>query len=157
MFHTVERIFLRMLLGWALLSMVLGGIGLLAHAVGSGTSRGEAFLGALALQFLAWGAINAALAGWALRQLARRERAPLPAERQLAERERSIRVLRLNAGLDLLWLAIGVALLLLPALLPDHAATLVGHGVGVVLQGGFLLLFDRLFARRLQPLLHVKD
>lgn len=157
MFLVIERLFLRLLIGWALLSIALGGVGLVVGALGEARSGGEAFLGALSLQFLVWGLINATLAGLGLRQVARREDVPLPVENELARRERAVRVLRLNAGLDLLWLSIGVALLLLAWPLREQAATLVGHGVGVVLQGGFLLVFDRLFARRLRSVLHVKD
>lgn len=157
MFQTIERIFLRLLLGWALLSMTLGGIGLVGSSVSSTPRAGHAFLGALSLQFLIWGAINAALSGVALRGVARREAHPLPTDQELAQRERTIRILSLNIKLDLLWITIGVALLLLALVFPESMASLLGHGLGVVLQGGFLLLFDRLFARRLRGVLHVED
>jgi hypothetical protein len=156
-FQSIERIFLRLLLGWALLSIALGGVGLVGSSVSSDPQAGHAFLGAMGLQFLIWGAINAALAGLALRGVARRETRPLPWEDERAQRDRSVRILSLNAKLDLLWIAIGVALLLCAIPFANHAPTLLGHGVGVVLQGGFLLIFDRLFARRLRSVIDVKD
>jgi hypothetical protein len=148
MFHAIERIFLRVLLVWALLSMVLGIVGL-QSARADAPTEGQQFLGAFSMQFLIWGAIDAALAGLGLRGVARREASALPVDDEFRRRDRAIGVLRFNAKLDVLWIAIGAALLLLAIPFPGGRGPLLGHGLGVILQGGFLIVFDLVFARRL--------
>ncbi len=77
-----------------------------------------------------WGLVNGGIAYWAWT-------APEPEPSLLA------RLLWLNAGLDLLYLALGVFLWTRPRPL------LKGYGLAVLVQGGFLLLFDLGHALRL--------
>jgi hypothetical protein len=72
-----------------------------------------------------------------------------------------LKTLKFNHKLNLLWISIGVGLgaLAIGSALrgsePAQVASLVGHCLGVLLQGGFLLLFDRRFEgglRQLPPL-----
>jgi hypothetical protein len=67
------------------------------------------------------------------------------AARAGAERRRLRRLLRLNAVLDVGYVAVGVGLLL-----AWRTEAGVGHGWGVVVQGGFLLVFDAVHAWRLR-------
>lgn len=92
------------------------------------------------LQQFVWGAIDGGLALWGLDTLPGRARKPLD---EGAERAALQRLLALNAGLDVGYLALGAALAREPALL--------GHGLGVIVQGGFLLAFDSWHAWHLGP------
>ena len=125
-------------LGWWSLASVLVGAALLLTP--------ERTFGALApvafgfgLQCLLWGAIDGVIASIGAFDLRRRHAAGEPhdaaATRAFGRRLR--RLLRLNAGLDVLYVAVGLALLALWRT-PEG----LGHGLGVVVQGGFLLVFD---------------
>jgi hypothetical protein len=89
-------------------------------------------------QFTAWGTIDGAiaLAGWALAR--RRQRGPGEPE-SLQETQQLQRLLLVNAGLDVLYVAGGAAILLGRG---RTDATWRGRGLGVLIQGGFLLGFD---------------
>lgn len=115
-----------------------------AGAIALGAAAGAApesavTLRALAWQFGLWGAIDGAIAAFGerdrRRRLARGEGADAGATRAFAARLR--RLLRLNAALDVAYVAVGVALLL-----AWRTPAGLGHGLGVLVQGGFLLLFD---------------
>lgn len=105
---------------------------------------GGPFLRGFGVQFLIWGAIDTAIAIGGrvdLRRARRRTGADAP-EVRAARRRRLTRLLRINAGLDLLYVGAGVLVLLLV-----DGPTATGHGVGVIVQGGFLLGFDAWHAR----------
>ena len=57
------------------------------------------------------------------------------------------RTLLVNAGLDVLYVVGGVIILL--TLTAELAR---GNGVGIIIQGGFLLLFDTFYALQVQRL-----
>lgn len=127
----------RQLAAWAAVSLATGVLLVLV---------GTPFWRAVGVQFLVWGAIDGAIAaaGWRDgRRIARSGD-----DRDVAESERHRRRLRrlllVNVGLDMLYLAIGTALLGF-----DAGPVRAGHGVGVIVQGGFLLLFDAWHAARL--------
>jgi hypothetical protein len=150
-FHWIERIFLRLLVVWGLFGMV-SGAALVWPAWGVAEPKpGEAFAAAMGVQFFIWGAIDAALAGFGLRGIAKRELKPGPDADERARREKAVRFVRLNTKLDVGYVLIGVGLLVWAAFAAtaNGRAVLLGHGAGVIVQGGFLLLFDYLFARRL--------
>ncbi len=112
------------LLGWSVLSG-LAGLGLWAG--------GGPFWRGFGLQAMAWGLIDGVIAYFGLRGARRRARTPEAEARFLR------RVLWINAGLDVVYIAAGAALALtLGAADPEWR----GHGWGVVVQGAFLLLFD---------------
>ena len=124
---------------WAVASVVLGGA-LLAFADG-------AALRAFGLQFLVWGAIDGAIAiagAIALRRAHARGAVADP-QRAAPERRRLRRLLWINAGLDVVYVA---AALLVLALWRTPEG--VGHGLGILIQGRFLLVFDVVHARRLR-------
>lgn len=137
----------RQLFGWAAASMIVA----LALALRDPTP----FTAAVALQFAVWGAIDAAIAGAGLRAHARKVGAGAAASRDAseAERRRTRRLLLLNAGLDVGYLAVAAAL----ATIGDPSDARRGHALGVAIQGGFLLLFDAGHAAALARPLRAPD
>ncbi len=127
-----QEILLSHLLAWSRLSLV-GGLSLL---------RAEAFWRGIGLQAIGWGLIDEAIAmigHWSVY----RRRAALPdpaAPAVLAQESRKLRrLLWLNAGLDVLYMLGGLTLV------RTRGATdrgWRGHGWGIIIQGGFLFLFD---------------
>jgi hypothetical protein len=127
----------RQLALWALLSVVAGG--LLAWTAAAVAGELAVTLRAIALQFVVWGVIDGAIAAFGerdrRRRIARGEASDPRATQAFGARLR--RLLRLNAGLDLVYVAVGVALLV-----AWRTPAGLGHGLGVLVQGGFLLAFD---------------
>lgn len=126
----------RRLVLWAAVS-VLAGLPLVAF--------GDPFWRGVGTQALVWGAIDGLIGLVGIRGAARDRRAgrgdpdaPLRAARKLR------RLLLLNGGLDVLYVAGGLALATVVA---DGDPFTAGSGWGVVVQGGFLLVFDLLHAR----------
>jgi hypothetical protein len=67
--------------------------------------------------------------------------------RQTLEEYRSFtRLLLINAGLDVLYITGGLLLYLKGGSSEKHGTRLSGYGVSLILQGGFLLLFDTVLA-----------
>ena len=136
-----ERAHLVRLLVWGVGSVVAGGAILVALlAVGrrraaGGAVRASPLVTHFAVQTAAWGAIDLALAALAWRGLAMRD-----ADAAL----RLDRMLWLNVGLDVGYVAVGVTLALTGWLLGRRLGA-VGAGVGVVVQGAALLVLDAKF------------
>jgi len=131
------RVVGRQLTAWALASVTAGAVLLVvAGAVPEGTA---ATLWALAIQFIVWGAIDGGIAAFGegdrRRRVARGEADDAGATAAFGARLR--RLLRINAGLDVVYLLVGVALLL-----AWRTPEGLGHGLGVLIQGGFLLVLD---------------
>jgi hypothetical protein len=107
----------------------------------------SAYLRQFGMQAVAWGVIDAVLA------ITGRRSALLNAERSFAgdlsdakeheEAEKFRRILLINAGLDVVYITVGMATALRYADQPGRRG--LGHGVAV--QGLFLLIFDTLLAR----------
>lgn len=139
----------RQLRAWALGSVLIGAA-LIGAAVGTGVlSEGwDRIALGFGVQCLVWGAIDGVIAWFGGRDLRRRlaagERGDPAAARPFAHRLR--RLLLVNAGLDVLYVAAGVALIVLWRT-PDG----LGHGLGVLVQGGFLLAFDVWHGARVGP------
>ncbi len=127
----------RQLAAWAAASL---GTGVLLVFVGA------PFWRAVGVQFLVWGAIDGAIAGAGWRDRRRLARSGVDRDQADSERHRRRlrRLLLVNVGLDVLYLAIGTALLGF-----DAGPVRAGHGVGVIVQGGFLFVFDAWHAARL--------
>jgi hypothetical protein len=125
------------LAAWALLSLALAAVSW--WVAGGAGADVAATLRAVALQFAVWGAIDGAIAAFGerdrRRRLSRAEDRDAGASVAFAARLR--RLLRLNAVLDVGYVAVGVALLL-----AWRTPEGLGHGLGVLIQGGFLLAFD---------------
>ncbi len=127
----------RHLLVWSALS-IIGGSFLLFLAP---------FWRGVGVQGLVWGAIDAAIAGFGLTQLRRKRRRPdaNTSETLLREARSLRRTLLINAGLDVLYVVGGV--IVLTNLTTEFAR---GNGVGIIVQGGSLLVFDTFYAFRVQ-------
>lgn len=124
---------------WALASVALGAALLLAQALAWLPGDLAPVARGFGIQCLAWGAIDGAIARLGTRDLRRRraagEHTDAGGSHAFAARLRKL--LRLNAGLDVVYVLTGVALVLLWRT-PEG----LGHGLGVMVQGGFLLAFD---------------
>lgn len=125
----------RRLLLWSALS-IAAGIGLLIF--------GDPFWRGFGLQALVWGAIDAAIALFGQRAAARRRAGGPHGPEALAREARNLRrLLWINTGLDVLYVAGGIVLLYTLAVQNPFAA---GNGWGIIVQGGFLFFFDLLHA-----------
>lgn len=132
---TLEHRIGRQLLAWGAGSVVLGAL-LAALPLGG-------IVAGVGVQFVVWGAIDAAIAVFGARSLRRKlERGADPR----AEARSLRRILLINAGLDVLYVAAGIGVLIW-----TDGAFATGNGVGVIVQGGFLLLFDAWHAFRSLP------
>lgn len=133
-----QRLISRALLTWSALSAGLG-VGL---RLGGGP-----FARGVSDQFLGWPVINAGIALFGAFSAARRERtlpdATTP-ERRQREALNLRRLLRINAALDVGYMAGGLAMMLRPG----GGARAKGTGLGILLQGAFLFLFDTILSFR---------
>lgn len=138
---------------------ILASVAVVSIAVGAMMflidGRAKPFWNGVAWQFVTWGAIDAVFAGTGLLYSYRvtgRPPCPQAEADEFAAAEKLLRSLHFNEKLNWLWLATGVALLVWAAV--AHSLSLAGHGAGVVIQGGFLFLFDRVFTARFEKLLY---
>jgi Family of unknown function (DUF6992) len=134
---------------WGAGSVVAGvGLGIAGQASGSRSLR------AFGAQNGAWGAVDLGIATFG--ELRRRGRLatvedPYGPATQEAERRSLRRVLLVNAGLDVGYLAGATAGLVWSGLRGSGAGDPVaGHSAAVLIQGAFLLGFDTLHARALR-------
>jgi hypothetical protein len=129
------------LLIWSLLSMMVGSL--------LQISRKRFFRG-LGQQFAAWGFIDALIAVFGNRAAQNRylqHADPLASEVTASETSKLRKILWINAGLDVGYVAGGTAL----ALTKGKTDTgWRGHGIGVIIQGGFLFFFDLFHALKLR-------
>jgi hypothetical protein len=133
-----QRFVSRALLAWSALS---AGFGVAVRLGGTPFTRG------ISDQFLGWPVINAGIALFGAFSAARRERslpdAATPARRQREARNLR-RLLRINAALDIGYMAGGLAMILRPGSGPRARGT----GLGILLQGAFLFIFDTILSFR---------
>ncbi len=124
----------RRLLLWSTLSIVAGAIMLLA---------GDApWWRGFGLQAVVWGAIDAGIALFGQRASQKRQASAPPGPETTAREARNLRrLLWINTGLDVLYVAGGLLLVSTRGQSDPFAA---GTGWGIVLQGGFLFVFDLL-------------
>jgi hypothetical protein len=134
--YNAERIELNtwgmvVLLGWAVANLGVGTVGsLTTHGRTRYLHQGNA----------AWNVVNLAIAGFALYGLRSEDPAALNAAATLAKAHQLEWILWLNSGLDLAYLASGAWLW--ERGLRRDSPRWVGYGQALILQGGFLLLFD---------------
>ena len=102
---------------------------------------------ALGLQFVVWGSIDLVIALVGLRDAARKKQAGVFDALESCERERrrTARLLWINAGLDVGYVLVGAWLAS-----GDASPVRMGHAIGVLVQGGFLLVFDVVHGVRLR-------
>ena len=133
----LQRRISHQLLVWSALSIVVGALLLFAAPFWRGVG----------VQALVWGAIDAAIAGFGLLTLRRKLKRP-DADRPdmlLKETRNLRRLLLVNAGLDVLYIVAGVVVVSTFA-----TGFARGNGVGIIVQGGFLLLFDTFYALQVE-------
>jgi hypothetical protein len=128
----------RHLLLWSALSM-LGGALLILFLT--------PFWRGVGVQSVVWGVIDAGIALFGLYTMRRKRFHPEANTPQVLRREaRALRrLLLVNVGLDVFYVVAGVVVLLTFDTPFAH-----GNGVGVLIQGGFLLLFDAFYATRVK-------
>lgn len=122
------------LLTWSVLSLLVGALLQVPAAP---------FWRAFGQQAMGWGAIDAAIALFGRRGLNKKLVQEYAAEKQEQDVRMLRRVLWVNAGLDVLYVAGGINLMRTRG---RDDARMRGHGAGVVVQGAFLLLFDLVHA-----------
>jgi hypothetical protein len=132
-FFHFQHTALGLLWRWGLASVALGSLALF--------SRNRA-LRQVGVQWLAWGAIEAALARAGQRAAMRHIHAGAEDEARHARRFRA--VLLAGAALDFVYVAAGLMLFRQAA----GRSQRVGAGLGVLIQGLFLLVYDSLLALR---------
>lgn len=122
----------RGLIRWALLS-ILSGAAMLW--------RGSAFLRGVGEQFVGWGGVNLAIAIFGLVGARRRAQDPETMQPDALERERTrlVRLLWINAALDVLYILGGRRAMIAKGAQDERWR---GRGLGIMIQGGFLLFFD---------------
>lgn len=140
-FYGYQQRRMSLLLGWGLFSIVAG---LLAQR------NPRAFWKQFGLQALTWGAIDAALALFGLNGANKKEErfalGELGARDEAKEARGFYRILLINTGLDVLYIAGGAWLLQRFKGRDDRQ----GMGVGVMVQGVWLLLFDGLVSQEVR-------
>ncbi|HKJ38309.1 MAG TPA: hypothetical protein VJ972_06010 [Anaerolineales bacterium] len=100
------------------------------------------FLRGLGIQFFAWGVIDGAIAVFGARASAKKKRNVQETERAESEANDArwlSRILWINTGLDVLYILGGLWLM---QTWGANNPIWQGHGVGIIVQGGFLFLFD---------------
>jgi Na+/H+ antiporter NhaC len=136
----VRRQMTHLLLAFSVASVVIGAIILAAIH--------EPWVRAIGWQFAIWGAIALVFAWMGVRQSRRAARGEVD---DLAEAKQLAKTLRISDKTNWVWVLIGLVLVVL-GLIGTMNPVLIAHGVGVLIQGGFLLIYDRVFMYRLQAL-----
>jgi len=135
-----ERAHLLRLLAWGAASVIAGSA--IVALLAARRARSP-LLAHFAFQTAAWGAIDMVLGGLAWRGLAMRD---------AAGAQRLDRLLWLNTGLDIGYVAVGVTLAVAGWTLGRRLGA-VGAGIGVVVQGIALLALDAMFIAVLNRLI----
>lgn len=131
------------LLAWSALSVAISTLALFSASP---------FLRGLCIQFFAWGIVDAAIAFFGAKASAKKRLKITGSDRGEKEAEESRwleKVLWVNTGLDVLYVIGGVWLM---QGWGAESPLWRGHGLGVVIQGGFLFFFDCFHAFALRNL-----
>lgn len=130
----------RRLAAWSVFSILAG----------AWMTWGTEFWRGMGIQFLAWGGIDLAIAFFGAVGTKKRKAKRTSEElisTQPAERANLAKILWINTGLDILYVAGGIALTLT---LGASAPFWQGSGWGIIFQGGFLFFFDLFHALKLR-------
>jgi hypothetical protein len=138
-FLALERSHLLRLAAWGAACLLLGTLLAATLLVRRGRGGESPLLKHFAIQTAAWGAVDLAFAAAGWRSLRLRDHAAAASLERL---------LWLNLGLDVGYVAVGATLALTAWLLGRRLGP-VGAGLGIVLQGLALLALDALFAARI--------
>jgi hypothetical protein len=118
---------------WALVNIATGSIG---WADGSGANRYFHQMN------LFWNVVNISIAGFALINNYRTDFLAMGADELLDRHLKIERLYLINAGLDILYIGTGALLSHLSKYREKNSALLKGYGNSIMLQGGFLFIFD---------------
>ncbi|MGC8785351.1 MAG: DUF6992 family protein [Armatimonadota bacterium] len=128
-----QNLLLRLSL-WSVVSVFSGGILALL-------SPSSSFWAAFGGMNAAWGMVNLLIASLGLYGVMKKMRTGIVDETR--EKHRLQRLLVVNAGLDVIYIAVGVAMAT-----AGKTPLWQGFGWGIILQGGFLFLFDTFYYYR---------
>lgn len=135
--RAVRRQMTLVLLAFSLASVGIG------CAILAGT--GEPWVRAIGWQFAIWGLIDLIFAWLGVGQFRRAERGEAD---DIAEATKLARTLRTSDKMNWFWVLIGMTLIGAGV----GNMVVIAHGIGVLIQGGFLLFYDRAFMYRLKRL-----
>lgn len=117
--------------GWAISNMAVSGLG---WAVTSGRARHFHEMN------VAWGSVNLLISGLGYRSAARKDPNAYTLSETVREQQNFQKLLLFNAGLDLGYMAFGAYLW--ERGIGTNNRRSVGYGQSIMLQGGFLFVFD---------------
>jgi hypothetical protein len=126
----------RVLALWGVSNVAAGGIGYFAAR----RDEWKYFHGMNA----AWGAINAGIAALSLRATRKQMAEPFNSKGYYERYRHDKKLYLINAGLDVLYIAGGAAMVEYSTHNKDNAAMLLGFGRSIAVQGVALLLFDNI-------------
>ena len=118
---------------WAIVNIASGAVG---WARGSGENKYFHQMNAM------WNVVNLGIATVALIGYHRTDFAALSPEEMLSKHRQSERLFLINAGLDVIYIGTGFLLRGLSHKSAKRGDLMNGYGSSLILQGGFLLLFD---------------
>ncbi|MBK9291435.1 MAG: hypothetical protein IPM52_07395 [Bacteroidetes bacterium] len=118
---------------WAVANMTVGAIGM---------RRSEGATRYFHQMNLAWNVVNLGIAGYAMWNFSQQDLASVPFQELADEHLRIKKLYLVNAGLDVLYMAAGTYMWHRSSKAEKRADMLKGFGRAIVLQGGFLLVFD---------------
>jgi hypothetical protein len=119
--------------GWAVANLAAGGIGW-SRTTGSTMYFHQ-------MNFF-WNTVNLGIAGFALYSATQMEPLRMSYQELMDQHMRVKNLYLINAGLDVVYMGTGFLLRHLSAKSSNRADLLMGYGNSVILQGGFLFLFD---------------
>lgn len=131
--NAINRTGMLVMGGWAVSNMLYGGYG---------SAKFENDKKYFHQMNLMWNVVNASIAGFALYKLGSTDLSAMSAEQMMAKHNQTQNLYIINAGLDLLYIAGGAYMVQVSGKNEKHRDRLKGYGQSVVLQGGFLLVFD---------------
>jgi hypothetical protein len=91
---------------------------------------------------LMWNAVNLGIAGYALYSFSQNDPLTMTAAEMLRDHVKKENLFLINAGLDLIYIGGGLYMRHLASQGYKRAEMLKGYGTSVILQGGFLMVFD---------------
>ncbi len=126
-----KRLFL-----WSSLSIIAG---IVSFLLGNGFWKG------FGIQCFAWGFIDLLIATFGMINTFRKRKGVYTEEKLFEESKKIRGILLINVALDVLYVSIGLILVIM---IGSKNSGWQGHGEGVILQGGFLFLFDLIHAQK---------
>ena len=118
---------------WAILNIATGAYGMSSH---SGSSKYFHQMN------LFWNTVNLGIAGFALASNYLGDASLLSSQQMLDKHMTTEKILLINAGLDILYMAGGALMLNKSKSSTKRPELLKGYGQSILLQGGFLFVFD---------------